>query len=620
MRARKAEIVTGRRFAIAAVWAAAAALLAFPRIGVGGSSPDGKLSINASLDVTSVAPGASATLTVEVRSMGLGLPDVTLPPLMVERERPNKLDRVPVPTERAGTSQSFAMVNNAVERSSTTVYRIFPSSEGTIRIPPLRVGTGGETAESAPLTLTVSRTAVSPAPSRSRGINGTAKAPPGAPEVFVQAIVDRARVYWNQEIHLRLQLYSRVDILGDVDWKPPGTAGFWTESLGPPRRGRVRLHGTDYEVMEIPSALFPTKTGRLTIGPAQVRVRVARVVQPPDPWSMLGMPDVVPQDLSLSSDPVTVVVDPLPPGAPAGFQGAVGDFRLTVHVDSLAARAGDPVTVRATIQGTGNIATLHDPEIHGRGVTRQYVVGSSTRIDRNGDHLQGERETDVALIADRPENLTILPVSFAWFDPEAARYRSQRSDSVRVAVLPSAGGTVSVGRQAPMATAAAPRTGRGPFGILDADPPPAAAALLGVSVLAFAGALAVAGARRKRLRDPRIARIEGLEGLLARELAGAESLAARGDPARAAAIAEHVLLLGAGIRHDSDLAGLSRAERIQTLRGKGAEEAEVSAVESLLDSLGAIAYAPPETRVADARQAVAAVKNRLETYRRELGS
>ena len=43
-------------------------------------------------------------------------------------------------------------------------------------------------------------------------------------------------------------------------------------------------------------------------------------------------------------------------------------------------------------------------------------------------------------------------------------------------------------------------------------------------------------------------------------------------------------------------------------------------MESLLDSLGAIAYAPPETRVQDARQALVAVKERLDRYRRELPS
>src|SRR5205085_10753761 len=159
--------------------------------------------------------------------------------------------------------------------------------------------------------------------------------------------------------------------------------------------GRVRMNGAEYAVMEIPSALFPTRAGALTIGPATIRCRVARVVQPPDPWSMLAMPDVVPQDVSLSSNPVTITVDPLPPGAPAGFQGAVGDFRMAFHVDGLTARAGEPVAARATIAGTGNVPSVRDPEIHARGASREYVVGTSTRLERVHDKLSGEREHDV---------------------------------------------------------------------------------------------------------------------------------------------------------------------------------------------------------------------------------
>jgi hypothetical protein len=595
-------------------------MAALPRIGACGTSPGGKLSIEASLDVSSVAPGAFATLTVQVRSAGLNLPEVRLPPLTVDVERPNQpIRRTPVITEHAGTSQSFSMVNNAVERSATTVYRILPQSEGTIHIPPLRVSVGKETAQSSPLTLIVSRTAVSPGKAPSGAITGPANAPSGRPEIFVQASVDRSRVFWNQQLLLRLRLYSRVDILGDVDWKPPPTTGFWTEGLGPARHGRVTVRGVPYEVMEIPTALFPTKTGTLTIGSAQVRVRVARIIQPPDPWSMLAMPEVVPQDLALTSNPVTVVVDPLPPGAPSGFQGAVGDYRLALHVDSLTVRAGDPVTVRATIRGTGNIATVRDPEIRARGATRQYVVGSSTKVDRSGDRLQGERETDVAFIADQPGALTVLPVAFVWFDPEGGRYRSQRSESVRVTVLPGTGAPAQAGRVGPgSAAVAALRRKPGPFGALSPDPPAASVALLGLSAIAYAGALAVAGARRKRLRDPRVARLDVLESLLTQDLSRAGSLASRNEPARAAAIAEQALLRGVGIRYDVDLAGLARPERTKTLRSRGADEADVSAVESLLDSLGAIAYAPPETRVEDAREAIRAVRERIERYRREL--
>src|SRR5207245_1450799 len=73
-RTREAGIGTGRRIASATFLVSAllalGTLLALPRVGACGTSPGGKLSIDATLDVNTVAPGATATLTVQVRSAG----------------------------------------------------------------------------------------------------------------------------------------------------------------------------------------------------------------------------------------------------------------------------------------------------------------------------------------------------------------------------------------------------------------------------------------------------------------------------------------------------------------------------------------------------------------------
>ncbi|HXL15483.1 MAG TPA: hypothetical protein VN972_05300, partial [Methylomirabilota bacterium] len=164
---------------------------------------------------------------------------------------------------------------------------------------------------------------------------------------------------------------------------------------------------------------------------------------------------------------------------------------------------------------------------------------------------------------------------------------------------------------------AAPRTGRGPRGTLSLDPPLGATVLFGCSTIAFAAAAVTGTVRRRRLRDPRRVRTRAMQTLLERTLARAASLATA-EPAKAAAMASLTLLAGAGLRHDTDLAGLARAERRQRLHARGAAESEIAALEALFDSLAAIAYAPPETRSSDARQAILAVRETLERYRKEM--
>jgi oxygen tolerance protein BatD len=576
-----------------------------PLAGLAGTSPSGKLGVDAQLDAGQVALGEEASLTVTVRSSSLTLPDVTLPPIAGMTE------------QRAGTQQSFSMTNGSVERSLTVVYRLIPSRLGTFVIPSLRVGTGADAASTDPLKLTVVAGGSSMSPRAA-----TPGAPPsasGTPEIFVKAAVSRSHVYWNQQVVLWIRLYSRVDVLGDIDWKPASTAGFWSESLGPPRQSKVRVNGAEYAMMEIPTALFPTRTGRLAIGSAQVRCRVARVIQPPDPWSMLGMPDVEPKDVVLNTDPITVTVDPLPPGAPASFSGGVGSFDLSLRVDRSSVPSGEAVTAHAAIRGEGNVSAIRDPEIRAIGASRHYVAGSGSRVDRNGGTIRGEKTTDVAFLPDQPGTLLILPVTFTWFDPEAGRYRTQASDTVRVKVTPGSAAETSVaatrGGAAPLA---APRRGRGPMGPVSLDPDPASVAVLGLSALAYAGAIAAGRARARRSRDPRAVRRQALRGLIEGPLARARALASEGQSAPAAAVAEEAFRKGIGLRFDADVAGLSRAEAWEILRERGVPDEEIGRMEDRLDALGAIAYAPPETRCADASNAVREVALLLERYRGEL--
>jgi hypothetical protein len=144
--------------------------------------------------------------------------------------------------------------------------------------------------------------------------------------------------------------------------------------------------------------------------------------------------------------------------------------------------------------------------------------------------------------------------------------------------------------------------------------------LFGCSIVAFGAGIVTGRRRMRRSRDPRAVRLRALEALLARDVARAGSLARANEPAQAAALAEQALLAGAGLRYDADLGGIARGERGERLRSHGASDDGIAAIEALLISLDAIAFAPPETRSKDAREAIASVRGTLERYRKEIGA
>lgn len=570
----------------------------------------GDLAIEATLTPDHItAGGEPATLSIVVRG-GINLPGAPVP-------RVGGLFFDP-----AGTAQNFSMIQGRVTRSTTITYRVQARRAGTYVIPPLRVSQGKETAQTKPLTLTV-------LPPGSAAPGQPSRRPPatrepwsgekGPPPVFVRLVVDRDHVYWNQEIVARLRIYARVPLDGAPDWTAPGTQGFWVEDLGAPTAGSARVGSYVYAVNEIRWALFPTKTGTLTIGPAQVRCRIDRVVPAPDPWSSLGFPDVEPQDVSLATDPVHVTVEPLPKDAPEGFNGAVGSYALSVHVDRGTVAAGEPAIVTTTVNGAGNVASLHDPEVTVPASVRRYVANASTRIDRSGQTLRGTRTQQVAVVSEAPGTVRVGPVRFSWFDPDEGRFHTATSESIRIHVTPAIGGAApESGFRAPEPPAG-PRTGTGPWGPLALGPPPGAVGVSGAAVAAYAALMLLAAVRDRRARNPRAVRRALLEAEAARVAAARRGLAA-GNAAASAARAAVALVAGLIARYDIGEPGLARGELLLEAERRGGPEEVLREAGTLLEALDAISFAPPEARAADAEREMRAVEGLLSRFREEIGA
>lgn len=601
--------MTGRRREPAvALLALSAALLAWAPGAAAG------IGIEASLDRDRiVAGGDPATLTIVVRSGGLSLPEPSMP----------RIEGLSI--EPTGSAQNFSIVQGRIERSSTLVLRVRGLRAGSYTIPAIAIEAGGERAASNPLALTVL-----PAGAAPPGAGGQTGGPGsreswsgrgGPPEVFARVVADRERAYWNQAIVVRLRVYTRVRLLDPPDWKPPEARGFWVEDLGKPGVERVTVDGVPYDVSEIGWAFFPTRAGQLAIGSARVRCRIERTIPVPDPWSSLGLPETEAQDITLQTRPLSVTVDTLPPGAPEGFAGAVGAFSLQVRVDRQEVHAGEPVTITTLVHGSGNIASLRDPEVIGPPGARRYVAGASTRIDRDGTALEGERSQQVSFLPGETGTLTLAPVRLAWFDPEEGRYRTASSDTIRVRVLPSAGGPGAGDRaqerfDAPLA---APRSRAGPSGPLAAGPPADALAVGSLALLGYAGAFAVARWRDRRARDPRAVRRARLDAVARSGLRDSRARLAAGDVRASAMLAAAALQSAVAARYDLSEPGATDRALVVSAQARGATPDELETVGGILERLDACAFGPPGPgQGAGPAAEVEAVEEIVRRYREEL--
>ena len=85
---------------------------------------------------------------------------------------------------------------------------------------------------------------------------------------------------------------------------------------------------------------------------------------------------------NVTSDAIKIRVDPLPSGAPSDFKGAVGQFAMSTAVDKKTTRTNEPVSIKVTLSGTGNIKLLEGPAVELPPDFEQYSPKVAENIKR----------------------------------------------------------------------------------------------------------------------------------------------------------------------------------------------------------------------------------------------
>lgn len=372
-------------------------------------------SVEARLSAGSVPAGGSVTLTVTVTNPAGGTGDPAF-------EVPSGLTLL-----GSDRSQSFSWVNG---RSTTKVefrYEIAASNEGAYRVGPIRVRVGSVDylSEALPLKVTPAGTASAPAPGRGGTARGGADAP-------ARLVVDMqpAHPYVGQLVQLSMRLVQTSDLADSRGYSAPATPGFWSESWGEPVEYRAQANGRPVAVTERRARLYPLAAGTVAIGPASLVVVQATSVL--DPFFLT--PRSSAQPVEIRSESLRVAVRPLPPGAPAGFENAVGDLQPSWSLDRGHTAQDQTVTLRLDVRGTGNLPLLHTPSL----ALPDFEVFASTVDDSfppAGEIAPGRRSFQWTLLPRRSGALTLRPPGFAWFDPARGEYRSAAAPALPLEVL-----------------------------------------------------------------------------------------------------------------------------------------------------------------------------------------
>jgi len=568
--------------------------------------------IEVSADRTELAQDEVVVLTVSVVSDGaatLDLREAELPFTIISRTRTS-----------SGASFSFGGGGVRLRRSAVYTITLAPKRTGDLVIPPIAAVVDGVRHEAAPLTLTV----------RKAGARTGPRAPPPAGggggggawqgwerDLVLEVVLDRAEVFLGEQVTATLQLRSPVGVVVYERFQPPAYDGFWAEVVDAPQRlaFKVRsVRGVPTRVYTIRRlALFPTRAGTIELGPFELDVTVRLGSD-----ALFAAFDEI-RHARRRSAPVAVRVKPLPAGAPAGFESVnVGAWKLEASVSTDRVEAGQPLAIRLTATGEGNVRALALPSLPAVEGARAFASTSSEEVTPRGGRLGGSRTVETVVVPDREGELSVPPLAWPFFSPRKGRYEVARTPALRVTVVP---GPAAPAAPPPAAEALAARLG--PIrtdGFLGPPAPPPwerapFLAAIALPPLAFAGLVLLDAARaRSRAGAPaRRARRAGRRA--ARALGAARRRLARGDAPGALDGVQRALSGWAADRLGRSAAGTTRDALGAALREAGAPEDGILALAEAQDACDAARFGgggAEEEVIALAERAL----DRLEPWRR----
>lgn len=359
----------------------------------------------------------------------------------------------------AGQSQNFSFVNGDVSSQITYTYALAPQSPGVHVIPALTLEIDGQQLSTDPITLRVVSGSVSP-PTPAAPPTAAPASPniPKGRDLFVTTTVDKKKAFVGEAVTMTFRFYTRVRLLNQPNYQPPDTTGFLAEDLPPQKQYVTTVNGTQYQVIELATALFPSAPGTATIGSASLECRVQDFSRDPfggDTPSLFDDFFTQSRRLVLRSDPLTIAIRALPAeGRPASFQGDVGRYKISATVDKTAVALHEPLSLTVTVEGDGNVKALSKPALPSLQGFKTYETLSSLNIEKKDGRVRGSKVHTTVLKPDVTGDLVIPPIEFSFFDPETGRYQTGRTRSLTVRVQP--GETEAVGSGVSYGAPAAP--------------------------------------------------------------------------------------------------------------------------------------------------------------------
>jgi len=333
-------------------------------------------------------------------------------------------------------------INGQMSGSISYSYILQPRDVGKFTIGSATIEYNGKEYKSQPITIEVVKGVTKPQQ-------------PGQPpdisqqigeNLFLRAVVDKSRILQGEPVVVTFKIYTRVSIANYSMSKMPNVPGFWGEDLEVPKQilpTKEMVNGKQYTAGVIKKmVLFPTRSGTLEIDPLEVEcaVQVESRRRSNDWFDQFFNDPFFKQYTTVrykvKSDPVKITVLPLPSvNVPSSFKGAVGKFTMNTSLDKSDTETNEPISLKVTLSGTGNIKLLEAPAISIPTDFEKYDPKVTENIVRQNNTISGSKIYEYLMIPRYPGVQKIPSIEFSYFDLGKKEYVTLRSPEFTINVM-----------------------------------------------------------------------------------------------------------------------------------------------------------------------------------------
>ena len=346
---------------------------------------------------------------------------------------------------------SIQIINGKRTSNSSTAftYILLAGNPGTYTIPAASVEVNGEKVFSNAISIKV---LPQDQTSGNSGNNGGGSASSSrsqaagsrisANDLFITATASKTTVHEQEAILLTYKVYTVVN-LRQLYGKMPDLKGFHTQEVELPQQKTFTLEhykGRNYNTTVWSQyVLFPQQTGKLEIPSITFDGVVAQQTISDDPFDAFFNGGGYVEVKKKITTPKVVINVQLLPAKPAGFSGAVGEFKLASSINATDVKTNDAVTIKLTLSGTGKMKFIGTPEVKSPQDFEIYDPNVTDDYKLTNSGLTGTKTFEYLAIPRHAGNFTIPAIEFTYFDLKSNSYKTLKTEAYNLKVAKGQG-------------------------------------------------------------------------------------------------------------------------------------------------------------------------------------